>query len=478
MQNDDRAMRPTPLSGDDGMAVPDALRSTYENEIASLRSTVREMTSTIEANAQEKRALASSAVLVQQLRDANENLMLATFKARDLQAAAEVASLRQVEFLSMLAHELRNPLQPMAMAGKLLAGHVALHPTIARVAQVYARQIAHMERLVNDLLDASRINSGKISLQLAPVLLRDVLDDAVETSLEGIEQRHQRLQVQLPAMPLTIQCDRIRLAQVFSNLLTNASKFTHEYGHIDVVARQVGDTVEVTVSDDGTGIAPALQPHIFDLFTQGYRSLERAQGGLGIGLSLVRSITELHQGRARVVSEGIGKGSQFIITLPMLTPSAPVPESTAPASVLPVIPCQILLIEDNVDANDLLTILLQQDGHTVTSCFDGPSGLRAGLTQSYDVVLCDIGLPGMDGFQVIGALRAALEAPYPYFIATTGYDALAELDRATEAGFDQYFIKPVDVDALSRIIDARMAQSNTVAQRRGDSTTAPTLKNF
>ena len=430
----------------------------HEQEVAALRSTISELQGVIKAHAQEKDRSEAVAVLVQQLQEANQHLVLATFGARDMQATAEAASLRQTEFLSMLAHELRNPLQPMAMASDLLAPHAELHPTIAKVHAVYSRQITHMVRLVDDLLDASRVSSGKIALQLAPVLLSDVIDDAVETGLPGIERRHQRLQVRLPAMPLVIEGDLIRLAQVFSNLLINASKFTHEYGHISITAQRVGDMAEVSVSDDGAGIPAELQPFIFDLFTQGYRSLERAQGGLGIGLSLVRSLTQLHGGTARVASEGAGKGSTFIVTLPLSNPKKTVQDSSAAVPALPVSPCKILLIEDNIDANDVMTMLLQHDGHIVTSCFDGPSGLRAGLDQPFDVVLCDIGLPGMDGFQVASAMRAALNAPHPCFIATTGYSATDQPDRASEAGFDHYLVKPVSLPALTRIIGTHAMQ--------------------
>ena len=277
---------------------------------------------------------------------------------------------------------------------------------------------------------------------------------------------------------MTIQGDLVRLAQVFANLLINASKFTPEYGHIDVAAQQVGDTVEVSVSDDGTGIAPELQPFVFDLFTQGHRSLERAQGGLGIGLSLVRSITQLHGGSATVASEGAGKGSKFIITLPLSPSLNTAQDSSAPASMLPIVPCKILLIEDNIDANDVMTMVLQHDGHTVTSCFDGPSGLRAGLDQTYDIVSCDIGLPGMDGFQVVSAMRAALEAPYPCFIATSGYNATAQMERASEAGFDHYLVKPVNMALLKHIIGTHATQLRTPANLRRDAPTAPQLKKF
>ncbi len=392
-------------------------------------------------------------------------------KEANASAEAEAATQRQTEFLSMLAHELRNPLQPMAMANELLAKVTDLHPTVARVHDVYARQLAHMVRLVDDLLDASRVNSGKIVLQLAPVLLSEIIAEAVEISRAGIERRYQQLQVSLPPTALLLDGDKVRLAQLFSNLLVNASKFTHEYGRIDIAARRVGNAVTVEVSDDGAGIQPELQPFIFDLFTQGFRSLDRAQGGLGIGLSLVRTIAQLHGGTATVTSAGSAQGSTFSVTLPLSAGTDQ--RAHAAAQPLPAVPCKILLIEDNHDANDILTMLLERDGHSVTSCFDGPGGLRAGLSQSFDVVLCDIGLPGMDGYQVISALRAALDAPRPCFVATTGYSASEQPDRASEAGFDHYLVKPVSLPALNRIIAAHANQLRQPLQRRDDPPASP-----
>lgn len=451
-------------TGDEVVTALHRRHALYEEEIASLRGTINKLLT--EEHIRESDRSSAFSLLVQQQRDANEHLVLATLNARELQAAAEAASARQIEFLSMLAHELRNPLQPMAMATRLLGCHTGLHPTIAKTHAVYARQLASMGRLVDDLLDASRASSGKINLELGPILLGDILDDAVETSLPGIERRHQRLDMQLPQQPIMLQGDAIRLAQVFSNLLINASKFTQEYGNIHIGAQRIGDTVEVWVSDDGAGIAPEIQPFVFDLFTQGYRSLERAQGGLGIGLSLVRTITQLHGGSAAVASKGTGHGSKFTITLPLLLSPLMPTASDALTEAPPIVPCRILLIEDNRDANELLTELLQQFGYTVHNYFDGPSGLRAGLDQPYDVVLCDIGLPGLDGFQVVSAMRAALKAPQPCFIATTGYGANGQMDRASEAGFDHYLIKPVNMDSVNNIIGIHMTHVRSSSNDR------------
>ncbi|MDL2357248.1 MAG: ATP-binding protein [Pseudomonadota bacterium] len=470
MSNEDQALPAAP--SDAGQAgAPAGLLALHEQELATLRATVAELTAIIDSHAQNHDRGEAVAVLVQQLQEANQHLVLSTFGAQDRLATAEATTLRQTEFLAMLAHELRNPLQPMAMANDLLAAVTDLHPTIARVHGVYVRQVSHLVRLVDDLLDASRVSSGKIALQLAPVLLNTIIDQAVETCLPGIERRHQRLQVRLPAVNLLLEGDLVRLVQVLANVLVNASKFTHEYGHINIAAQRVGDAVEIAISDDGAGILPELQPFIFDLFTQGYRSLERAQGGLGIGLSLVRTITQLHGGSVAVASAGPGTGSTFVIKLPLSQQPAARPGQVAPSPALE--PCKILLIEDNVDANDVLTMLLQHDGHAVTSCFDGPSGLRAGLNEAFDLVLCDIGLPGMDGYQVISALRAALDAPLPCFVATTGYSATDQPDRASEAGFDHYLVKPVSMPALVRIIAEHATRLRQPDQRPADAESAP-----
>ena len=353
----------------------------------------------------------------------------------------------------MLAHELRNPLQPLAMANDLLAKKVDLDPQLVDVHGVIGRQVTHMARLIDDLLDASRVSSGKITLQLAPILLSDIIASAVEVGQASISQRQQVLSVSLPKEALVIEGDLVRLTQVFANLLINASKFTHEFGHIDIVVRRHDELVEIAVSDDGAGIALDIQPFIFDLFTQGFRSLERAQGGLGIGLSLVRIITQLHGGTVDVFSAGVGFGSQFVLQLP-LSSLAPPSQGMQEVPAACALPRRILLIEDNADAAEMLALLLTQDGHHVDVRNDGPSGLRAALDAPYDVIVCDIGLPGMDGYQVISSARAALVAPLPCFVAASGYSQLGEFDRAGQAGFDHYLVKPINIDALSKIITA------------------------
>ena len=401
--------------------------------------------------------------LVLQLRAANQNLVIATFEAQDMQAAAEALNNRQDEFLAMLAHELRNPLAPIAMANEFLGTVKDVHPALPNLHGIIGRQVSNMTHLIDDLLDASRVRTGKITLHKHALLLSKIIDNAVETSQPFVNERHQQLlvdlrvdlQIELPIdlqkNPLIVEGDLERLVQVFSNLLINATKFTQEHGRITVSAHKLANTVTVLIKDNGVGITPELQPFIFDLFTQGPRSLERPGGGLGIGLSMVRSIVEMHGGTVKVHSEGTGFGSEFRIQLPLSTKRLP-HHSTAPATQIPVRACRILVIEDNPDTNSLLNNILAQEGHITTSALDGLSGLALAKENTYDVIICDIGLPGLSGYEVIEALRLHAAKPLPCLIAMTGYNQPQSRSRATEAGFDHYLVKPVAIDNLRNLI--------------------------
>ena len=246
--------------------------------------------------------------------------------------------------------------------------------------------------------------------------------------------------------------DRVRLAQVFANLLNNASKFSPEYEVIALEAQVVGNMVQIAVRDHGMGMAPELQPFIFDLFTQGLQSLDRAQGGLGIGLALVRSLVEMHGGTVRAASAGIGQGSTFTVLLPLS-----VEASASAARPLPALPTpsprRILLVEDNVDAAATLALLLELGGHAVDQCHDGADGVRRALAGQYEVVICDIGLPGLDGFTVAERIRAGVPGRAPFFIATSGYNQPQDRARAIRSGFDHYLVKPVGIDMLLALIE-------------------------
>jgi two-component system, sensor histidine kinase len=392
--------------------------------------------------------------LVAQLRTANENLVLATIKAQTLHEQAEAANVRQNEFLAMLAHELRNPLAPISNAAAMLE-RVATDAALVKIQNVISRQIDHMARLLDDLLDASRISTGKISLQKGLVPLSDVVTRAVEVSQPFIDKRRQVLTVDLPVAGPLVDCDSVRLAQVFSNLLINAAKFTPDEGRISFSAGIDSGELVVMVRDTGTGIAPEVLPHIFELFMQGAHSLDRTDGGLGIGLTVARSLVEGHGGKISARSDGPGKGSEFVVTLPLPLPDAVAQASVPTVQQVPVARrCRVLLVEDNVDANDTLKMLLEYDGHEVSAAYDGKTGFAMAVSQEFDVVVCDIGLPGMSGIEFVQQLRRARRGAGPLVIATSGYGHPDDRSRAIASGFDEYLVKPVAGARLLRLIAA------------------------
>ncbi|SFC45237.1 hybrid sensor histidine kinase/response regulator [Massilia yuzhufengensis] len=390
-----------------------------------------------------------------QLREANEHLVMATVSAQSLRDLAEATNRRQTEFLAMLAHELRNPLAPLSMSASLLTSLGGTTGKLAHVAGVVRRQVDHMARLLDDLLDAARISSGKITLAVRPLALGAALDQAVETVAPRIRERGQQLQVELPGEALTIEGDPVRLTQVFANLLGNASKYTGDGGAIVLRAWRDDQDVVVQVSDNGTGIGADMLPQVFDLFIQGPRSLARSEGGLGIGLNVVRNLVGMHGGSVTADSAGEGRGSSFTVRLPLSGAAAPVAEppagpSTGEAS------CRILLVEDNVDACDTLRTLLELAGHEVAVAYDGRAGLEEARARRYDIVICDIGLPGIDGFAVMEQLRADAStdpaAGRLFAIALSGYGQSEDRERALEAGFDRYLVKPAAPAALLALV--------------------------
>ena len=390
--------------------------------------------------------------LVRKLREANENLVVTSLRAQDLQDQAEAAVQRQTEFLSMLAHELRNPLAPISMAADLLGKISSAHPQLPRIQQIISRQVSHMKHLLDDLLDASRVSSGKITLKKSHLLLADMVQSAAEISQPVLNSHNQELMIHLPQQPVVIDGDATRLSQVFSNLLINASKYSPPGKSISLSARHSADgKVAVSIKDQGVGIEPEVQSYIFDLFTQAPRTLDRSEGGLGIGLSMVRTLVELHGGSVQVHSDGLGHGSEFTVVLPLVAKPDPL-EADRAVPALPARSCRILIIEDNVDANETLNFCLSFEGHKVASAFDGPTGLAMAKKGNFDVVMCDIGLPGMDGYEVLRQLKPSDVQPVPYCIAMTGYDSLDHRDHAKNAGFDSYLVKPVSIETLQDIV--------------------------
>jgi len=412
---------------------------------------------TLRGAAAERQRLEST---LEQLRDANEHLVLAAVQAQHLQEDAEAANRRQNEFLAMLAHELRNPLSPIGMAASLLERTPDASPQLHKLSRVIARQVDHMAKLLDDLLDAARISSGKITLSTQPLVLADVLQQAVETMQLCIQERRQSLQLELPPENVVVEGDQVRLTQVFTNLLANASKYTGDGGSLYLRAHAGADEVSVAIEDNGNGIAPEIIPYIFDLFTQGPRSLARSEGGLGVGLNVVRNLVSMHAGNVVAESRGAGQGSCFTVRLPR-SGSHSIGRGPSQVAVTGGRK-RVLVVEDNPDTCATLAACLREEGHEVVTALDGRSGLAAALERPYDVIVCDVGLPGLDGLGLIRAVRATMgkgeQGTRPLAIALTGYGQPEDEARGRAAGFDHYLVKPVGLDALLPLIDASQAQ--------------------
>jgi signal transduction histidine kinase/DNA-binding response OmpR family regulator len=366
---------------------------------------------------------------------------------------------RKNEFLAMLAHELRNPLAPIRSACDILGSVAHRDGDLLWVQEVISRQLQHLVRLVDDLLDISRITRGKITLQKQTVDVADVISRAVETSRPLVEARGHELCVEVGADPLHVMADPIRLAQVVGNLLNNAAKYTEPGGKICVSGERSGEQIVIRVRDSGIGIPATMLGSVFDLFTQVERSLDRSQGGLGIGLTLVRSLVELHGGAVEAHSAGPGQGSEFVVSLPALAASEvarsrPSDRDTR-VSERPDRPWRILLVDDNVDAADTLSTLLQLYGHETCVCRDGPSALEQAEAYQPDLILLDIGLPGMDGYEVARRLRALPSLRDVTIAAVTGYGRVEDQQHSRASGIDHHLIKPVDVGALQRLMIRR-----------------------
>jgi two-component system CheB/CheR fusion protein len=390
--------------------------------------------------------------LVKRLREANQHLVIATVRAQELQAEAERANDRQKEFVCMLAHELRNPLAPLTTAAEILGMLTSAHPKLPQLHGVIARQVGSLTRLVGDLLDASRVSSGKFTLKRQRLLVSDIIEYAVETSQPVLEDRNQHLSIALPSDPLMLDGDFVRLGQVFSNLLINAAKFTPKGGHIAVSAITTPDSVIVSVKDDGIGIAAELQPLVFDLFAQGARTHESVQGGLGIGLSLVRTIVEMHGGTVEIHSDGLLQGSEFKVLLPIITPP-PLPISkNLDLQLGPFQPRRILIIGGEEDTQESLADYLNLQGHVATLAQDGPTGLLLAGKNAYEVIIYDVGLANIGNDEMISQLRSHAHDSVHCFIALTLHGSQTEQARTTAGGFDHYLTKPVDTTVLATLL--------------------------
>ncbi|UGQ47291.1 response regulator [Massilia endophytica] len=360
---------------------------------------------------------------------------------------------RKDEFLAILAHELRNPLGPIRNAVELLR---QLDPSPSELQenarQMILRQTDHMVRLVDDLLDVSRISQGKITLKRGPVELCALVRAAIETSQPNIRKRQHALDVHLPEHELWIDGDEVRLSQVISNLLNNAAKFTPPGGQITLSASFADGQAVVRVQDDGIGISPADMANIFDLFSQAGHSPDRVQDGLGIGLSLVRTLVQLHGGTVSAESEGPGKGSTFEVRLPAQEADAPACASAGAASAPDAKQYRILVVDDSVDAAEIVGALLEHAGHQVKLAHDGAGAIAAALAMQPDVVFLDIGLPDMSGVAVAAAMRREPSLQRTALVALTGYGQDKDREEARAAGFNHHLTKPVSLDVLDATV--------------------------
>lgn len=371
--------------------------------------------------------------------------------------ALQEADRRKDEFLAMLAHELRNPLAPIRTAVGIIASNTTRDPLLLRCAEIVERQTAQMVRLLDDLLDISRLSRGRLALRRAPTSLGDVLDAAIESTAPLIDAAHQRIEVTGSAGAIEVDGDVARLTQVLTNLLNNASKYSPPGSRIEVgVTATAADTV-VSVRDHGIGIPAPMLGRVFDLFVQVPEARQHAPGGLGIGLSLARQLVEMHGGRIEAASEGPGRGSTFRITLPRRQRA--VSPSDGRAVRHTAFRGRVLIADDNADAADTLALFLGQVGSEVRTVYDGDAAVREAATFEPDVVLLDLGMPGRDGYETCRALRASARGAQMQIVAITGWGQAEDRQRSLEAGFDLHLVKPVSPEALLASLERGRAGS-------------------
>ena len=371
----------------------------------------------------------------------------------------EASSRRINEFLAMLAHELRNPLAPIRNAVSVMQLTKAPDPTVNWARDVIDRQLTHLTRLVDDLLDISRITSGKITLRSHPVDVNDVALRAVEVARPLIDSRRHELAVQTSDKPIIVEGDTTRLAQVVVNLLNNAAKYTPEDGRIALTVSRNDDSAFISVRDNGLGIAPPLLSKVFDLFAQGERSLARSEGGLGVGLTLARRIAEMHRGTITASSEGPNQGSEFVVRLPLAARASSGEGKSSRESTTMARICRVLVVDDNEDSAQTMAMMLELAGHRAQIANDGPAALTAAREFQPHVILLDIGLPGMDGLEVARSIREIPELSTTLLIAMTGYGQEEDRRRTAEAGFAHHLVKPIDPEALKRVIASAGCES-------------------
>jgi CheY-like chemotaxis protein len=368
------------------------------------------------------------------------------------ESALREAGRRKDEFLAILAHELRNPLAPVCTGLRVLQESNKYDPAEQRILAMLQRQVDHLVRLVDDLLEVTRITQGKIELRKQLVDLRTVIEQAIETSQPRIEAGEHKVDVTLPGIPLFVEGDPARLTQVFANLLNNAATYMRAGGDVFLTVERRDSQALVSVRDQGIGIAAEMLPRVFDLFTRIDDAFDRSRSGLGVGLYLARRLIEMHGGRIEVRSQGLGQGSEFLVALPIAEDSQGVAASETRRLATTALARRVLVVDDNRDAAESLDLYLTMLGAEVRTAYDGVAALETLQTFKPSVVLLDLGMPGMDGYEAARSIRASAHGSDVTLIALTGWGQDEDRRRTAEAGFDHHLVKPVDLDELEALL--------------------------
>ncbi len=384
------------------------------------------------------------------------NVIIDITERKNAENLLREADRRKDEFLAMLAHELRNPLAPVRAAAEVLKRINIADAKATQAVGVIERQVTQLARLIDDLLDVARMGQGQVSLRKSQVPLSEVLSNATDVVMPEVQRRAQTLEVTAPHADVMLLCDLARVAQMIGNLLHNATKYTHTGGHIALTASVFEHRLRICVADDGQGIEPDMLDSVFDLFSRA--ATGAGADGLGIGLSVVKAMAQLHHGTITAHSAGLGQGSEFVLELPVLAPAAIDIDCPPPVSHGPGRTQRILLVDDNVDSVAALQILLELDGHTVQVAHDGFSALETAGRFSADAFVIDIGLPGMDGYELARSLRRRPASASATIVAMSGWGAPDDVQRAMQAGFDRHLSKPADFAQLIAALQGRYAR--------------------
>ncbi len=386
----------------------------------------------------------------------NETLQAEIAERKRTEESLRQCARRKDEFLATLAHELRNPLAPLTSAIHLIAAAPEQTEQVRKLVGMMSQQLDQLVRLIDDLVDISRITGGKLQLQCEPTRLDEFIQAAIDQSRPLIEASHHTFNVTLPDEAIAINGDKVRLAQIVGNLLINAAKYTPPSGRIDLSVRRNDGDVLIAVHDNGIGIAPEMQPRIFDFFAQADNSSLRSRGGLGIGLSIVKALVELHGGSIHAISEGPGRGSEFTVRLPIAGPTATVLTSPQlPSAEQPLPGLKVLVVDDNESAVHMMSRLLQKLGQDVHVADSGPAALDQVPKIAPDIVISDVAMPGMSGYDLARHIRTLQLPRRPYLVAVTGYGQESDRQAALAAGFDKHLTKPVGVGTLEQLLRSR-----------------------